>query len=177
MSDSRRDNIGQKSTLSPGHTLSPGQVTDLRQSIELLFFAYRDFIAEPDAILARYGFGRAHHRVIYFVGRNPGIGVSRLLEILQITKQSLARVLRQLIDEEFIEQRLDREDGRRRLLHLLDKGVRLESQLTRCQAERIAAAFEGVGEGCGGQDVGKGFRDVLRGMMNEKDRPRVRAVD
>ena len=77
---------------------------DLRQGIELLYFAYRDFTAEPDAILAEYGFGRAHHRVIHFVGRNPRITVSELLAILKITKQSLSRVLGQLVREEFIVQ-------------------------------------------------------------------------
>ena len=78
---------------------------ELRQGMELVFYAYRDFTAEPDAILADYGFGRAHHRVIYFVGRNPNITVSALLEILQITKQSLSRVLSQLVREEFVIQR------------------------------------------------------------------------
>ncbi len=147
---------------------SPEEIEDLRQAIELLFFAYRDFTAEPDAILANYGFGRAHHRVIYFVGRNPGSTVSQLLDILQITKQSLARVLRQLVDEGFIEQRLDENDGRRRLLYLLDKGHEIEAQLTARQAERINAAFEGVGA-----DAAKGFKEVLRGIINEKDRGRV----
>jgi len=148
------------------------QLEDLRQAIELLFFAYRDFTAEPDAILADYGFGRAHHRVIYFVGRNPGITVSQLLDILQITKQSLARVLRQLLDEGFIEQRLDADDGRRRLLYLLDKGDKIETLLTTRQAERIASAFAGVGA-----DGQKGFKDVLRGIINEKDRQRVSGAD
>ncbi|MDP6109071.1 MAG: MarR family transcriptional regulator [Rhodospirillales bacterium] len=145
---------------------------EMRQAIELLFFAYRDFTAEPDAILAKYGFGRAHHRIVYFVGRNPGITVSQLLKILQITKQSLARVLRQLVDEGFIEQRLDDEDGRRRLLHLLDKGHDIEIQLTKRQARRIASAFANVGA-----EAQKGFKDVLRGIINEKDRGRVSADD
>lgn len=78
---------------------------EIRQGIELLFFAYRDFTGEPDAILAKRGFGRAHHRVIYFVGRQPGMTVSELLSILRITKQSLSRVLKQLIDEGYIEQK------------------------------------------------------------------------
>jgi len=149
-------------------SVSVEEMEDLRQAIELLFFAYRDFTAEPDAILSEYGFGRAHHRVIYFVGRNPGITVSQLLEILQITKQSLARVLRQLVDEGFIEQREDAGDGRRRLLHLLDKGDKIEALLTARQAERIAAAYGEVGP-----DARKGFKDVLRGIINKKDRQRV----
>ncbi|MCH9053130.1 MAG: MarR family transcriptional regulator, partial [Proteobacteria bacterium] len=90
---------------------------ELRRGIELLFYAYRDFTAEPDAILARYRFGRAHHRVIYFVGRNPGITVSELLGILRITKQSLSRVLRPLVHEGMIVQRKGTRDRRQRLLH------------------------------------------------------------
>ncbi len=160
--------MNDRSDGGAGGVLTEGEVEEWRQAIELLFFAYRDFTAEPDAILADYGFGRAHHRVIYFVGRHPGIGVNQLLDILQITKQSLARVLRQLIDEEFIEQRLDAADGRRRLLHLLDKGRRLEARLTARQAKRIAAAVGNAGEG-----AARGFQDILRGMINEKDRNRV----
>ena len=140
----------------------------LRQVIELMFFAYRDFTAEPDAILAEYGFGRAHHRVIYFVGRNPGIAVNQLLDTLKITKQSLARVLRQLVDEGFIEQRTDAFDGRRRLLYLLEKGQRLEQKLTERQARLIARAYEEAGVGAA--DI---FRAVLRCIINSDDRSRV----
>src|ERR1700719_4493923 len=73
--------------------------------IELLFFAYRDFVGDPDEVLAKLGFGRAHHRVLHFVNRNPGIKVADLLDILKITKQSLGRVLRQLIDQGSVLQR------------------------------------------------------------------------
>ena len=149
-------------------SLNEAEFEGLRQSIELLFFAYRDFTSEPDEILSSYGFGRAHHRVIYFVGRNPGMTVSKLLDILQITKQSLARVLRQLVDEGFIEKRLDQKDGRRRLLYLLPKGSEIEILLTKLQAERIRAAFQLAGE-----DVEGIFKNVLRGIINEKDRGRV----
>jgi DNA-binding MarR family transcriptional regulator len=78
--------------------------------VELLFFAYRDFTGDADAVLEEYGFGRAHHRVLHFVSRNPGLRVAQLLEILKITKQSLARVLKQLVDEGFIAQREGAED-------------------------------------------------------------------
>src|SRR6201982_2358934 len=91
---------------------------EVRQGIELLFFAYRDFTAEPDAILTRYGFGRAHHRVIHFVGRHPQMTVSELLGILRITKQSLSRVLGQLVRQEFVLQRPGSRDRRQRLLEL-----------------------------------------------------------
>ena len=141
---------------------------ELRQSIELLFFAYRDFTAEPDAILARFGFGRAHHRVIYFVGRNPGITVTQLLEILKITKQSLSRVLGQLLREGFVIQTTDEEDRRRRLLRLTDKGRDLENLLTEKQILRVAAACRDAGA-----EAVEGFRTVLRGIVNREDRNRV----
>jgi len=99
---------------------------ELRQGMELLFFAYRDFTGEPDKILARHTFGRAHHRVIYFVGRHPSITVSELLAILQITKQSLSRVLGQLVREGFIVQRPGQRDRRRRMLS------QTRSRLPRC---------------------------------------------
>src|ERR1700750_735049 len=101
---------------------------DLRQAIELLFFAYRDFTARADAILAEQHMGRAHHRVVYFVGRHPGISVSELLDILGITKQSLSRVLSQLVRESFIVQKTGTADRRQRLLHLTDKGRTLEGE-------------------------------------------------
>ena len=135
---------------------------ELRQGIELLFYAYRDFTAEPDAILAKHRFGRAHHRVIYFVGRNPGITVSELLGILRITKQSLSRVLGQLVRQDFIDQRRGTRDRRQRLLHLTEKGVALERQLTASQRERIARAYREAGA----QAV-EGYRRVLEGLTDE----------
>ena len=143
---------------------------ELRQGIELLFFAYRDFTAEPDAILAEYGFGRAHHRVIYFVGRHPGITVSDLLEILRITKQSLSRVLGQLVSEKFITQRPGTRDRRQRLLELTEKGVELERQLTERQRARIARTYREAGA-----EAVEGFRTVLLGLVEESDRARFSA--
>src|SRR6266581_7068440 len=99
---------------------------DLRQAIELLFFSYRDFTKRADAILAKQHMGRAHHRVVYFVGRHPGISVSELLEILAITKQSLSRVLSQLVREDYIMQKTGTADRRQRLLYLTEKGRKLE---------------------------------------------------
>src|SRR5438034_1321585 len=118
---------------------------EVRQGIELLFFAYRDFTAEPDAILARYGFGRAHHRVIHFVGRHPQMTVSELLAILRITKQSLNRVLGQLVRQEFILQQPGSHDRRQRLLELTPKGRDLERQLSEPQRARIANAYRQAG--------------------------------
>ena len=97
--------------------------SEIRAGIELLFFAYRDFTADPDDILKTYGFGRAHHRVIHFVGRTPGMTVAELLKILRITKQSLSRVLKQLVEEDFIDQQTGTQDRRQRLLYLTDKGT------------------------------------------------------
>ena len=143
---------------------------EVRQGIELLFYAYRDFTAEPDAMLARYGFGRAHHRVIYFVGRHPNMSVSELLGILRITKQSLSRVLGQLVRQGFIVQRTGRSDRRQRLLELTPKGVELERQLSENQRQRIAGAFSDAGP----QAV-EGFRKVMLNIMSgEADRARFR---
>ena len=139
---------------------------ELRQAMELLFFAYRDFTGEADTLLTDYGFGRAHHRVIYFVGSHPGMTVSELLGILKITKQSLSRVLSQLISEGFILQRTD-DTGRRRL-YLTAQGGDLERRLTERQSRWIAAAYREAGA----QAV-EGFRAVLRGIINEEDRKRV----
>ena len=141
---------------------------DIRQGMELLYFAYRDFTSEPDAILSEYGFGRAHHRVIYFVGRNPGINVSELLAILKITKQSLSRVLGQLVREEFIDQREGTRDRRQRLLNLTEKGVTLERRLSESQRSRLAEAYREAGA-----EAVQGYRDVLVGMISEEDRQRV----
>lgn len=138
---------------------------ELRQALELLFYAYRDFTAEPDAILARYGFGRAHHRVIYFVNRKPGTSVGELLGILRITKQSLSRVLGQLVREGFIVHEIDPGDRRRRRLSLTHKGRELERLLTETQCRLIARAYRDAGA----QAV-EGFRTVLFGIINETDR-------
>jgi DNA-binding MarR family transcriptional regulator len=141
---------------------------DMRQALELLFFAYRDFTGEADALLADFGFGRAHHRVIYFVGRHPGMAVSELLEILKITKQSLSRVLSQLVADGFILQRTDAADRRRRHLYLTAKGGDLERRLTERQSQLIMRAYHDAGA-----DAVQGFRAVLRAIINEEDRARV----
>src|SRR6202030_2708509 len=114
---------------------------EVRQGIELLFFAYRDFTAEPDAILEQYDFGRAHHRVVHFVGRHPQTTVGELLVILRITKQSLSRVLGQLVRQKFILQQPGSHDRRQRLLELTPKGLDLERQLSEPQRARIANAY------------------------------------
>ena len=140
---------------------------ELHQGIELLFYAYRDFTAECDNILATYGFGRAHHRVIYFVARSPSISVAELLAILRITKQSLSRVLSQLVRDEFISVQKAQEDRRRRLLQLTDKGLELERCLSEVQRACIGAAYRAAG----GNAVA-GYREVLLGIIDETDRKR-----
>src|SRR5262250_3740674 len=109
--------------------------------VELLFFAYRDFTREADAILAAYRLGRAHHRVLHFVNRHPGLRVADLLDILKITKQSLARVLKQLVDEGWIAQRCGERDPRQRLLFVTEKGARLAAHLDGVQSRRVARAL------------------------------------
>ena len=133
----------------------------------MLFFAYRDFTAEPDQILAAYCFGRAHHRVLYFVGRNPAITVSELLDILGVTKQSLSRVLGQLIRDGFIVRRHSEQDQRKRLLELSDKGKALENALVEKQRLRIAKAYQKAGA-----EAVEGFRQVLLNIMDDKGRKR-----
>lgn len=113
--------------------------------IELLFFAYRDFVGDADAVLAEFGFGRAHHRVVHFINRNPGMKVAELLDILKITKQSLGRVLKQLVDEGYVEQREGASDRRQRLLFVTAKGGGLASRLAALQAARIGRALATIG--------------------------------
>jgi DNA-binding MarR family transcriptional regulator len=138
------------------------------QGIELLFFAYRDFTAEPDSILAQHDFGRAHHRVIHFVGRHPQMTVGELLRILRITKQSLSRVLGQLVRQGFIIQRPGVRDRRQRLLDLTSKGRELERQLSEPQRMRVANAYRQVGT-C----AVEGFRKVMLGIIaDEHDKRR-----
>lgn len=132
----------------------------VRQGIELLFFAYRDFTAEPDAILAGYGLGRAHHRVLHFVGRHPQLPVGELLAILRIKKQSLNRVLGELVRQGFIEQRSGTVDRRQRLLELTAKGRDLEEQVSLPQRARVAAAYRRAGSW-----AVDGFRRVLLGVV------------
>jgi DNA-binding MarR family transcriptional regulator len=144
----------------------------IRQGIELLFFAYRDFTAEPDAILAQYGFGRAHHRVVHFVGRHPQMTVGDLLGILRITKQSLNRVLGQLVRQGFIVQHPGAQDRRQRLLELTPGGRELERGLSELQRARVAAAYRQAGA-----EAVAGFRAVLLGIITaEEDRRRFTPV-
>lgn len=138
---------------------------ELRQGIELLFYAYRDFTSDPDAVLIEQSFGRAHHRTIHFINGNPGITVAELLGILRITKQSLSRVLSQLIERGFVVQRQGTRDRRQRHLHLTPEGVELERKVSEPQRARVARAYREAGA-----DAVEGYRKVLMGLINEGDR-------
>ena len=113
--------------------------------IELLFFAYRDFVSDPDDVLAKFTFGRAHHRVLHFVNRHPGMKVADLLDVLKITKQSLGRVLKQLVDQGYVVQKEGANDRRQRLLFVTAKGEALAMKLAGLQTERIARALGELG--------------------------------
>src|ERR671916_1258766 len=114
--------------------------------IELFFFAYRDFVSDPDRILGDYGFGRAHHRVLHFVDRQPGLTIAELLDILKITKQSLNRVLKELVEKGFVEQRPGTADRRQRLLFTTALGHQLALRLARLQTRRIMRALADDGD-------------------------------
>lgn len=121
-----------------GEPLDGGPAYDL---IELFFFAYRDFVNDPDRLLAAYGFGRAHHRVLHFVDRRPGLTVAELLDLLRITKQSLNRVLRELVGQGFVESRIGTADRRQRLLFTTARGRALALELAGLQSRRIRRAL------------------------------------
>ena len=137
----------------PSEAADRSQHIDIVSCVELFYFAYRDFTCDPDTILEQYGFGRAHHRVLHFVHRNPGLKVAELLDILKITKQSLARVLKQLVDEGFIIQRAGDEDRRERRLYVSAKGARLTDKLTQIQVKRLEAALVEGWPGCRPHDA------------------------
>lgn len=140
----------------------------LRQGIELLFFAYRDFTSDPDEILAERGLGRAHHRAIHFIKRRPGITVAGLLAILGVTKQSLNRVLRQLVEDGLVASTEGATDRRQRNLTLTEAGERLERQLSEPQRARLRRAYAAAGP-----EAVAGFREVLEAMLNSGQRTAV----
>jgi len=136
--------------------------------IELLFFAYRDFVGDADEVLEKLGFGRAHHRVLHFVNRNPGMKVADLLDVLKITKQSLGRVLKQLIDEGYIVQREGANDRRQRLLYVSPAGETLATKLAALQTARIGRVLSELGPG-----AREAARRFLAGMIDADERDRV----
>jgi DNA-binding MarR family transcriptional regulator len=135
----------------------------LRQGIEAMFFAYRGFTADPDRILSEMAYGRAHHRAIHFINSSPGTTVNNLLNILGVTKQSLNRVLRALIDQGLVESKVGKVDKRERHLFLTDEGEKLEQTLSNAQRARMRSAFRDAGP-----DAVAGFRTVLEAMMDKE---------
>jgi DNA-binding MarR family transcriptional regulator len=133
--------------------------------VEMLFFAYRDFVADADQTLEALGFGRAHHRVLHFVGRSPGMTVAALLDILRITKQSLSRVLKELLEKGYVYQKEGPEDRRQRLLYLTREGEILWHQLITPQMQRFREASQTVGESDGGL-----YRELFLQLINPENR-------
>ena len=143
----------------------------LRKGIEAMFFAYRGFTADPDRILANKDYGRAHHRAIHFINRSPGTTVNNLLAILGVTKQSLNRVLRSLMQDGLVQSKVGREDKRERHLFLTDAGAVLERALSDAQRDRMRMAYRKAGP-----VAVAGFRQVLEAMMDEDMRRQYEAL-
>ena len=141
---------------------------ELRQGIELFFYAYRDFTFESDQQLKDYHLGRAHHRALYFIGRHPGQTVGNLLSIVKVTKQSISRVLKDLIEQGYVEQKSGARDRRERRLELTEKGKKLEHELTERQSQRFARAYRETGA-----EAVEGFRKVLLGLLDPVERAEV----
>jgi DNA-binding MarR family transcriptional regulator len=149
----------------PAGAAAPVSAEPIWDIIELLFFAYRDFVGDADEVLSKLGFGRAHHRVLHFVNRNPGMKVADLLEILNITKQSLGRVLKQMIDQGYVVQKEGAQDRRQRLLFATPKGETLALKLAGLQTQRITRAFGELGPGA--HDAARRF---LTAMIDSDNR-------
>ena len=193
MTDINRDRAAEAVATAPDGTAGAGRAAvregahlsrhdALLTYVELLFFAYRDFTGDPDSILQQLGFGRAHHRVLHFVRRYPGLRVAELLQILKITKQSFSRVLRDLVVSGHIERRTGPSDRRERLLFATVKGAALADRLARPQVERIAAALASLD---GGRDSDvpalpaahhEAAQKFLYLMINAQDRGAVDAL-
>ncbi len=156
---------GRPSSSHTGESLLFLTDEQLRQGIEAMFFAYRGFTADPDRILSDMAYGRAHHRAIHFINRAPGTTVNNLLSILGVTKQSLNRVLRTLIEDGLVESRIGKFDKRERHLFLTEEGEALEQKLSDAQRARMRMAFRDAGP-----EAVAGFRKVLEAMMDREMR-------
>jgi DNA-binding MarR family transcriptional regulator len=149
----------------------PASAEPIWDIIELLFFAYRDFVSDPDEVLRNFGFGRAHHRVLHFVNRHPGMKVAELLDVLKITKQSLGRVLKQLVDQGYVVQKEGESDRRQRLLYVTPKGKALAMRLAGMQTARIARTLAELGTG-----AHEAARRFLIAMIDADDRDSVQRL-
>jgi DNA-binding MarR family transcriptional regulator len=148
--------------MQAGATLLYLREEELRLGVEMMFYAQRDLAAALDGALDRNRIGRAHHRALYFIGRNPHISVGGLLEILRITKQSLSRVLGEMLAADLVHQRAGRRDRRQRLLTLTPRGAEIERELFEIQRARLLSAYRAAG----GPAV-LGFREVLSALIDE----------
>jgi DNA-binding MarR family transcriptional regulator len=160
--------LGPDSGTAEGRSAAPALANLRWDIIELLFFAYRDFVGDADHELEVFGFGRAHHRVLHFVRRYPGLKVADLLDVLRITKQSLGRVLKQLLDEGYIVQKTGNNDRRQRLLFVTAKGEALVAKLAGLQTDRIDRALREISSE--GADT---VRQFLRAMIDHDDPDKV----
>jgi len=158
---------------TPASTASPLflREDEIRRGIELLYFGYSNMTRSIDDDLAKQGLGRAHHRALYFIGRQPGLTVSDLLALLAITKQSLGRVLNELIEREMVEARQGKQDRRQKLLYLTSEGAKMEATLFDALRTKMAAAYVQAGQGSV-----SGFWHVLEGLIPEQDRSMVAAL-
>jgi len=154
----------------PARDLAPESDDAIFDMMELFFFAYRDFVKDADRLLERYKFGRAHHRVLHFVDRRPGLAIAALLDILKITKQSLNRVLKQLLDGGFVEAREGANDRRQRLLYTSPEGAALARELARLQSARFVRVLSGLSP-----DARRSATEFLLAMIDQDERASVRA--
>lgn len=155
---------------APAGRAARGADAGVLDLVELFFFAYRDFVRDADRLLEKYGFGRAHHRVLHFVHRRPGLSIAALLDILRITKQSLNRVLKQLLDAGFVEARAGAADRRQRLLYLTPRGDTLARELAALQSERFRRVMDELPAGARAAAA-----EFLFAMIDAEERPGVRA--
>ena len=178
MADINVTSLPDRATPAPAEPASQA-AEPIWDIIELLFFAYRDFVSDPDDVLAKFTFGRAHHRVLHFVNRHPGMKVADLLDVLKITKQSLGRVLKQLVDQGYVVQKEGANDRRQRLLYVTAKGEALAMKLAGLQTERIARALNELGPNA--HDAARRFlvamidadgRDGVQKLIARADRAR-----
>ncbi len=142
----RKAAVGETPSRDASLRTVPLREAELRDAIELLYFAYRSFTAEPDRMLAERGLGRAHHRILYFVGRNPDIAVNELLAVLAVSKQALHAPLRTLLEGKWVSARSDAQDRRFKRLRLTEAGKRLEARLTGAQMRHLGAVFAAAGD-------------------------------
>ena len=159
------------STNDSGNALLFLTDAQLRKGIEAMFFAYRGFTSDPDRILADLAYGRAHHRAIHFIHRSPGTTVNNLLAILGVTKQSLNRVLRALVEDGLVRSEVGKRDKRERHLFLTGAGEDLERKLSDAQRDRMRVAYRSAGP-----DAVAGFRLVLEAMMDDESAKRYTAL-